>query len=429
MTQPLRIGLAGLGTVGAGVAHILLTQGNALAMRAGPPVTLTAASAQVVRDNNLDLSRVAREEDPLALIGRADVDVVVELMGGHEGAALALVEGALAAKKHVVTANKALLAHHGGSLAQAADKSGVTLAFEAAVGGGIPIVRALKESLIAFEATEVKGILNGTCNFILTQMEATGRPFEDILAEAQKLGYAEADPTLDVGGGDTAHKTTLLASLAFGIVPDLDAVSTSGIERIKPADIAFAREIGCRIKLLGIARRHNGLVEQRVHPSLVKIGTPLADVDGSFNAVMVDLGEAGPYTFEGRGAGRGPTASAVIADIVAIARGVTGPAFGRPAASLTRAKAPRPDARTSSYYLRFQVLDAPGIMAFISKALADRAVSIDSTLQRGGAPGDPVSIVMVTHEAPHVEVARALKTIAASDRLFEEPCMIPIDNG
>jgi homoserine dehydrogenase len=428
VTKPLRIGLAGLGTVGGGVARVLISRADALAMRAGRRIVLTAASANVVRDKDLDLSSVSREDSPLALAARDDIDLVVELLGGHEGAALELVEDALSAKKHVVTANKALLAHHGGSLAALAEENGVALSFEAAVGGGIPIVKAMRESLIAFDVTELKGILNGTCNFILTQMESTGRAFPDVLAEAQELGYAEADPTLDVGGADTAHKLALLASLAFGTAPDLAAVSVTGIEHIKPADIAFAREFGCRIKLLGAARLNDGALEQRVHPAMVKAGTPLADLEGSFNAVVADLGEAGPYIFEGRGAGRGPTTSAVVADIVNIARGAIGPVFGRPASSLVRANPTPLEARQGRYYLRFQVLDAPGVMASISRRLADAGISIDSMHQPNRPPGEPVAIAMITHEAQHVAVRRALKAIAASDNLFEEPCMIPMEN-
>ena len=423
MSKPFRVGLAGLGTVGAGVAHALVESADALAARSGRRIALTAVSAR----NPRELSGVAWEKDPLALTVRDDIDLVVELIGGEEGPARTLVESALHAKKHVVTANKALLARHGAELAALAEKNGAALKFEAAVAAGIPIVKALRESLIAYEISAVRGILNGTCNFILTQMESSGRPFPDVLAEAQKLGYAEADPSLDVGGVDTAHKLTLLASLAFGTAPDLASVSVAGIEHVQPADIAFAHELGYRVKLLGVARQVAGAVEQRVHPAMVKVGTPLADVEGSFNAVVADAGEAGPFFFEGRGAGRGPTSSAVIADIVEVARGSIGPAFGRPASSLKHAKPPPPEARASAYYLRFQALDVPSVSAAISRRLADHGVSIESMLQRGRAAGEPVAIVMITHEAPHLAIKRALKAIAASDNLFEEPCMIPME--
>jgi homoserine dehydrogenase len=428
MTQPLKVGLAGLGTVGTGVAQVLLSNAPALAARAGRPIRIAAISARSkAKDRGVDLSGIPFENDPIALAARSDVDAVVELMGGEEGAARALVEAALKAGKHVITANKALLAHHGGALAALAEKHGATLKFEAAICGGIPIVKALRESLIAYGVPSVKGILNGTCNFILTTMEASGRSFADVLAEAQRLGYAEADPTLDIGGGDTAHKLTLLASLAFGVAPDLAGVSVTGIQNISPDDIAFAAEFGYRIKLLGVARRTAEGIEQQVHPAMVKAGTPLADVELSFNAVMADAGEAGPFFFQGRGAGRGPTASAVIADIVDVARGSFGPAFGRPAADLAKPKRLPPETHMSAYYLRFKVLDVPGVMAEISRHLADQGVSIESMIQRARAPGEPVAIVMITHETRQGAVVRALQAIAASDKVFEAPCMIPME--
>jgi homoserine dehydrogenase len=428
MTEPLKVGLAGLGTVGAGVAQVLRGHSQALSWRAGRPIAITAVSARDARrDRGVDLSGVHFEKNALALAERRDVDVVVELIGGEEGPARALVEAALKSRKHVVTANKALLAHRGADLAALAEAQGVSLKFEGAICGGIPIVKALREGLVAYEVSAVKGILNGTSNFILTQMEATRRPFAEVLAEAQKLGYAESDPTLDIGGGDTAHKLTLLASLAFGTVPDLEGVTIAGIEKVTPADIAFAAELGYRLKLLGVARRTPNGIEQRVHPAMVRARTPLADVESSFNAVMADAGEAGAFFFEGRGAGRGPTTSAVISDLIDVARGAFGPTFGRPAGELRRANRAPTETRKSAYYLRFQVLDVPGVMAEISRKLADEAVSIESMIQRGRAPGEPVAIVMITHESPHASVVRALKAIAASDKVFETPGMIPME--
>jgi homoserine dehydrogenase len=424
----LRVGLAGLGTVGAGVAKVLRGDTKRLAWRAGREITITAVTARDRnRNRGVDLAGVRFERDAIALAESDDVDVVVELMGGHEGAARALVESSLRARKHVVTANKALLAYHGAALAALAERSGVSLKFEAAICGGIPIVKALRESLIAYEISAVRGILNGTCNFILTQMEATARSFADVLADAQRLGYAEADPTLDIGGGDTAHKLTLLAALAFGTAPDLEGVAVTGIEKVSPADIAFAGEFGFRLKLLGVARKTSRGIQQLVHPAMVRARTPLADVDSSFNAVAADAGEAGPFFFEGRGAGAGPTTSAVIADIVDVARGAFGPAFGRPASELAPPKRVTPEARASAYYLRFQVLDVPGVMAEISRHLANEQVSIESMIQRGRAPGEPVAIVMITHESSHAAVVRALNAIAASDRVVETPCMIPME--
>ncbi|MDE2474233.1 MAG: homoserine dehydrogenase [Alphaproteobacteria bacterium] len=428
MNDPIRVGLAGLGTVGGGVAKVLHDQARALSWRAGRDIRITAVSARDARkDRVVDLAHVPFEADALALAERDDVDVVVELVGGEEGIARALVERALRGRKHVVTANKALLARHGGALAALAERHGVGLKFEAAICGGIPIVKALREGLISYDLSAVRGILNGTCNFILTQMEATRQPFAEVLAEAQRLGYAEADPTLDIGGGDTAHKLTLLTSLAFGTAPDLDGVRLTGIDRIAPADIAFAGEFGYRIKLLGVARRTPNGIEQLVNPAMVPASTPLADVESSFNAVAADAGEAGPFFFQGRGAGRGPTASAVVADLVDVARGALGPAFGRPAAELSTPRRESAEARMSAYYLRFQVLDVPGVMAEISRHLANELVSIESMIQRGRAPGEPVAIVMITHEAQHVAVLRALQAIGASGRVVEQPCMIPME--
>jgi homoserine dehydrogenase len=430
MSDVVRVGLAGLGTVGGGVAQVLQNHARALAWRAGRNIRITAVSARDrSRDRGADLAGVPFETDALALAERDDVDVVVELIGGEEGIARALVERALRGRKHVVTANKALLARHGAALALLAERNGAGLKFEAAICGGIPVVKALREGLISYDISAVRGILNGTCNFILTQMEATGRPFGEVLAEAQRLGYAEADPTLDIGGGDTAHKLTLLTSLAFGTAPDFGGVAMTGIDKITPADIAFAGEFGHRIKLLGVARRTANGIEQLVNPAMVRAGTPLADVEASFNAVAADAGEAGPFFFQGRGAGRGPTTSAVIADLVDVARGALGPVFGRPAAELMPPRREPAEARMSAYYLRFQVLDVPGVMAEISRHLANQLVSIESMIQRGRAPGEPVAIVMITHEAQHVAVLRALQAIASSDKVVEFPCMIPMETA
>jgi len=428
MTVALRIAIAGLGTVGGGVAHLLSARGDELSERAGRKLELIAVSARDrMKPRATDLSALAWFDNPVALAS-CGADVIVELIGGEEGPARALVEAALRGGKHVVTANKALLAYHGAELAALAEAHGVALKFEAAAAGGIPIVKALRESLIAYGIDAVGGILNGTCNYILTEMEATGRTFEAVLAEAQRLGFAEADPALDIGGGDTAHKLALLSSLAFGIVPDLDRIKTEGIAHITPEDIGFAREFGFRIKLLGIARRTANGLDQRVQPAMVRAGTPLADVEGAFNAIVADAGAAGPFFFEGRGAGEAPTASAVIADLVDVARGANGPALGRPAATL-KTLSGMPPSRISAFYLRFEVLDVPGVLAEIAGRLAESMVSIESMIQRGRAPGEPVSIVMITHECSETHVARALKVIAASDKVLAAPCMIPMEAG
>lgn len=425
MGEPLKIAIAGLGTVGGGVIRALTAQAADLKARAGRSLAVVGVSA---RDPGK--ARGFKVEnfnaDPLALV-KSDADVVVELIGGEDGIAKKLIEAALDNGKHVVTANKALLATHGKALAERAEKKNLQLKFEAAVAGGIPIVQTLRESLIAHEVQAVKGILNGTCNYILTQMEAQGVPFAEVLKEAQALGYAEADPTLDVGGGDTAHKLALLSSLAFGVAPDLKSMHVEGIRNITPADIHFASEFGFRIKLLGVARRTSSGIDQKVHPAMVRVRSPLANVDGAANGVLVDAGEAGPFFFSGRGAGEAPTASAVVADLVEIARGTYTPVFGRPASSLTSLKPAAADAAPQPSYLRFEVLDLPGVLAEIAGHLSQSGVSIESMIQRGRDHGAPVAIVMITHETPQSAVERALKAISASDKVRSRPCMIPME--
>jgi homoserine dehydrogenase len=425
MTDSFKIAIAGLGTVGGGVVKALALRGGELSSRAGRTLEIVGMSA---RDKNKarDFEITGWTGDPLSL-AKGNADVVVELIGGDEDIARQLVESALANKKHVVTANKALLAKHGKALADLAENNGVSLKFEAAVAGGIPIVKALRESLIAHGVDAVKGILNGTCNYILTEMESSGRSFADVLREAQAKGYAEADPALDVGGGDTAHKLALLASLAFGTAPDLAAVAVEGIEHITPDDIAFASEFGYRIKLLGVARRVGNEIDQKVHPVLVRVRSALANVSGAANGVLVDAGEAGSFFFSGRGAGEAPTASAVIADIVEAASGIQSPVFGRPASDLSRLAPADGREAISPWYLRFEVLDVPGVLASIAGHLAEAGVSIESMIQRVRAPGAPVSIVMITHQTAQWMVERALRSISASDKVRGRPCMIPME--
>jgi homoserine dehydrogenase len=426
MTAPFRIAIAGLGTVGGGVVKALAARGEELSSRAGRKLEIVGVSARD-KGKARGFALTGWTDDPLSL-AKGNADVVVELIGGEEGIARQLVESALASKKHVVTANKALLAKHGLKLAELAEKNGVTLKFEAAAAGGIPIVKALREGLITYRVDAVKGILNGTCNYILTEMESSGRSFADVLKEAQAKGYAEADPTLDVGGGDTAHKLALLASLAFGTAPDLGAVAVEGIQHITPDDIAFASEFGYRIKLLGVARRMENKIDQKVHPSMVKVRSALANVAGAANGVLVDAGEAGSFFFSGRGAGEAPTASAVVADIVEAASGAPSSVFGRPAASLARLDPADGKQAVSPWYLRFEVLDEPGVLALIARHLADAGVSIESMIQRVRAPGAPVAIVMITHETSQAGVERALKAIGASDKVRARPCMIPMES-
>ena len=425
-TGALKIAIAGLGTVGGGVIKALSSRGPSLSAQAGRELKIVAVSARDPRKKR-DFEIKGLLSDPMALV-KSDADVVVELIGGEDGVARALVEAALENGKHVVTANKALLARHGKRLAELAEKKDLQLKVEAAVAGGIPIVTTLREALIAHGVDAVKGILNGTCNYILTEMEVSGRPFDEVLKDAQAKGYAEkTDPTLDIGGGDTAHKLALLSSLAFGTAPDLDNMKVDGITSITALDIAFATEFGYRIKLLGVARRTSSGIDQRVHPAMVPARTPLANVDGTANGVVVDAGEAGSFFFSGRGAGEAPSASAVVSDIVEIARGSFGPVFGRPAESLKALTPADPGATQSAWYLRFQVLDAPGVLAEIAGRLSEANVSIESMIQRGRAPGEHVSIVMITHECPQAAVEHALKAIAASDKVRARPCMIPME--
>ena len=327
----------------------------------------------------------------------------------------------------MVTANKALLAHHGTALARAAEAKGVALAYEASVAGGIPIIKALREGLAANNVQRVYGILNGTCNYILTNMRASRRDFAEVLAEAQKLGYAEADPSFDVDGIDTAHKLAILTAVAFGCQVNFDGIQIEGIRPVSALDIAFADELGYRIKLLGLARLTEWGVEQRVHPCLVPVGTPIAHVEGVFNAVVAETDFAGTNVFEGRGAGAGPTASAIVADLVDIARGVRMPTFAVPAADLARLPASPMERHQGCYYIRLMVRDRPGVMADITAALRDEQVSLESMLQRGRAPGEVVPIVLVTHETEEAAMTRALAKIAALDTVLEPPCKIRIE--
>jgi len=424
----LRVGIAGLGTVGAAVTKIIVENGAALALRSGRALQLTAVSARDrSKDRGVSLGGVEWFTDPVKLAQSAPIDVFVELMGGEGDPAKAAVEAAIARGVPVITANKALLAHHGVALAKAAEAKGLALNYEAAVAGGIPIVKALREGLGANRVERVYGILNGTCNYILTTMEASGRSFPDVLAEAQRLGYAEADPTFDIGGMDTAHKLCLLAAVAFGNAPALDEIHVEGIERVSPMDIMFAREFGFRIKMLGLASRVNGGIEQRVHPAMVPLGTPLADVDGVFNAVVADCDLAGKSVYEGRGAGGGPTASAVMSDVLDIARGVRLPTFGAPAAQIGRPKVAPMGEHVGACYLRFTVIDRPGVIAVLSRCLADQSISIESMLQRSRAPGEAVPVVMITHEASEASMVKALSAVVATGVVTEQPCMIRME--
>ena len=427
MGEALRVAVAGLGTVGAETVRLLAKRRDVIASHAGRPVEVVAVSARSKdKDRGLDLSGIAWADDPLALATRDDVDVVCELIGGSDGVAKTLVETAMAAGKSVVTANKALLAHHGSVLARKAETAGVTLAYEAAVAGGIPIIRALREGLVVNEVSRVYGILNGTCNYILTAMRESGRAFDDVLAEAQELGYAEADPTFDVDGIDAAHKLSLLSALAFGHAVDFDAVHTEGIRSISALDIAYAEEFGYRIKLLGIAERTPDGIRQRVHPCMVAKAAPIAQVEGVFNAVVAEGDAVGTTLHYGRGAGAGPTASAVIGDIVDIASGRGAPVFGVPADDLTANREAPWESMRGGYYVRLMVIDRPGVLADVTAIMRDQNISLESMVQRGRDPLEKVPVALTTHEVDEAAMRKALAEIARLDAVQEPPAMIRI---
>lgn len=428
MAKPLNIAVAGLGNVGSKVVSLLQSQADILEQRCGRSIQVSAVSARTPgRDRGVDLGGLRWASNPVALATDPQVDVVVELIGGSEGAARDLVEQALTAGKHVVTANKALLAHHGTALAQLADRNGCVLAFEAAVAGGLPVIKSLREGLAGNRIREVHGILNGTCNYILTEMRETGRSFAEVLAEAQKLGYAEADPSFDVDGIDSAHKLAILTAVSFGCAVNFPAVHVEGIRHISPLDIAYANELGLRIKLLGIARRTDQGIEQRVHPCLVPRHAPIAAAEGVFNAVVADGDFADKVLIIGRGAGGGPTASAVAADLVDIARGRRTPAFGVPAEGLQPLQPAAIANRVGAYYLRLMVVDRPGVIADVSASLRDHAVSLESVLQRARSPDQPVPVVLTTHETREADLMGAVAQIAALEAVVEQPRVIRIE--
>ncbi|WP_342151750.1 homoserine dehydrogenase [Methylorubrum sp. SB2] len=437
MTQPLRLGIAGLGTVGAAVVGMVARRAEALGA-SGRPVVVTAVSARdKTRDRGLDLSGFTWFDDPVALAQSGDIDVFVELVGGAEGPAKAAVEAAIASGKHVVTANKALLARHGAALAKAAEERGVALAYEASVAGGIPVIKAIREGLAGNAITRVYGILNGTCNYILSRMEAEGLTFEACLKDAQALGYAEADPTFDVEGFDTAHKLAILTSLAFGVKIDADGVSVEGISAIQPLDLAMADELGYRIKLLGVAQATEAGIEQRVHPTMVAKASAIAQVMGVTNAVTVDADAVGELTLIGPGAGGKATASAVVADIADVAAGVRRPTFGRPVAALSPPRRVEMQRHEGGYYIRLTVHDRTGVAAGVATRMAEAGISIESIVQRRsakaassdpkGQSGQPVPLVLITYAATEGNVRKALAAINGDGLLAEAPQLIRIE--
>ena len=428
MTQPLRIALAGLGTVGGGVIRLIETNGTLIARRAGRPLEIVAVCARDrSKDRGVDLARYQWEDDMTLLAERGDVDVVVELVGGADGPALALARRTLGAGKGLVTANKAMIAHHGMELARIAEEAGAPLKFEAAVAGGIPVVKGLREGAAANRIARIYGILNGTCNYILSTMEQSGRDFAQVLKDAQDLGYAEADPAFDIEGIDAAHKLAILAGIAFGGRIDFAAMEISGITRIRAADIAQAAALGYVIRLIGLAESEDGCLFQRVQPCLVPCTHPLASVDGPTNAVVVEGNFSGRLLFQGAGAGDGPTASAVVADLIDIARGDTGSPFSVPVAALDSLPPADSGGRRARAYLRFTVTDRPGVLAEITAAMRDAGVSIESLIQQGRPEeGGEVLVAIVTHEGPESGVARALELLEGSASITVRPLVMPL---
>ncbi|KTE78330.1 MULTISPECIES: homoserine dehydrogenase [Sphingopyxis] len=424
---PLRVALAGIGVVGGGVVRLLEANRDLIARRAGRAVEIVAISARDrQKDRGVDLSPYRWEDDMAALVEADDVDVVVEMVGGADGPALTLARQALGAGKALVTANKAMIAHHGLDLARIAEAQDRPLKYEAAVAGGIPVIKAIREGASANEIARVYGILNGTCNYILTLMEREGASFADALAAAQAEGYAEADPTFDVDGIDAAHKLSILAALCFGTRLDFDTVTAEGIRGLIAADIREAAALGHRVRLIGMAERDESGLYQHVQPCLVPADHPLAYVPGALNAVVAEGNFVGRLFFEGAGAGAGPTASAIVADIIDIARDEYGPAFAMPVDALDAAPAADAGARVGKHYVRLIVEDRIGVLAEIATAMRDAGVSIESFIQRGDDAEGGVLIALVTHEGPGRAVAAALAALAASDHVIGTPMHMPI---
>lgn len=427
MAEALRVGLAGLGTVGAGVVRLLDANAALIERRAGRAIEVVVVSARDrSKDRGVDLSRFAWIDDTATLATHPDIDVVVELVGGADGPALTLARTALGGGRALVTANKAMLAHHGLELAGLAEERGAALKFEAAVAGGIPVIKGLREGAAANALSRVSGILNGTCNFILSKMESEGRDFAEVLAEAQALGFAEADPTFDIDGIDAAHKLAILASLSFGTRPAFGDVAAEGIRHVLGADVAEAAALGHRVRLVGIAEAGPNGLFQRVHPHLVPLDHPLAHVTGSTNAVVAEGDFVGRLLFQGAGAGAGPTASAVVADLIDIARGLAGAPFAMPAAMLSKAHPADTGERRGRAYLRFTVQDRVGVLAEIAAAMRDAGVSIESLIQRGVSADGHALVAIVTHDGPERCVAQALERLRGSQSLAGQPLWMPI---
>ncbi|CCE95799.1 thrA [Sinorhizobium fredii HH103] len=435
MADALKIGIAGLGTVGASLVRILQERHEMLATTCGRPIELVAVAARDrSKDRGVDLAKTAWFEGAVALASEADIDVFVELMGGAGDPAYSSVKAALKRGIHVVTANKALLAKHGIELAAIAEEQGALLNYEAAVAGGIPVIKALRESLTGNTVSRVYGIMNGTCNYILTKMEKEGLTFEACLKEAQRLGYAEADPAFDIEGNDTAHKLSILTSLAFGTAIAADDIYLEGITNISIEDIQAAADLGYRIKLLGVAQRTESGIEQRVHPTMVPYDSVIAQVDGVTNAVAVESDILGELLMVGPGAGGNATASAVLGDIADIAKSRPGaqhvPAFGRPTTALMPYKQARMQSHEGGYFIRLKVVDRTGVFANIAGHMAENDISLESIMQHSkhyADPAEPKTIILVTHATHEVSVRKAIVSIKGEGYLVGEPQVIRIE--
>ncbi|KIC46148.1 homoserine dehydrogenase [Tateyamaria sp. ANG-S1] len=427
MNAPLRLGIAGLGTVGIGVVKIVRQHAAMLEARTGRKIEITAVSARSRnKDRGVPLNGYAWEDDPVALATRDDVDLYVELMGGTDGPAKASVEAAIAAGKDVVTANKAMLAIHGQALAEAAEAKGVSLRYEAAVAGGIPVIKALTEGLAGNEIKRIVGVMNGSCNYILTRMEDAGLNYQEVFAEADGLGYLEADPQLDVGGIDAAHKLAILSSIAFGTRVDFDGIELEGIERVSIDDIRHAADMGYKIKLLGVAQKTGRGLEQRMMPCLVPDTSPFGQLQGGTNMVAIEGHAVEQVVLRGPGAGEGPTASAVMGDVCDIARGLRLPVFGQPADTLT--EAPRAASiLPAPYYLRMALVDKPGALAKIATVLGDAGVSIDRMRQYGHSD-TTAPVLIVTHTCTRSAVNAALEAMQSTGVLASDPVVLRIES-
>ena len=434
MAEALRVGIAGLGTVGASVARVLSKKAAELTRQCGRPIVVTAVSARISgKDRGVDLSGAAWFDDPVKLAAKADIDVVVELIGGDEGPARASVKAALEAGRHVVTANKALLSRHGVALAEIAEKRGVLLNYEAAVAGGIPVIKTMREALAGNSVSRVFGILNGTCNYILTRMEAEGLSFDACLKDAQRLGYAEADPTFDIEGHDTAHKLSILTALAFGTKISAGDIYMEGISNISQADIRAAAELGYRIKLLGVAQRTESGIEQRVHPTMVPTASVIAQVHGVTNAVAIETDILGELLLSGPGAGGNATASAVVGDIADIAKSQPGfqhgPVFGWPAKQLKPYKRALMRSHAGGYFIRLTVHDRTGVFAAIAKRMADNDISLESIVQHSADADAQKTVILVTHETTEAAVRKATDGITKDGHLTTKPQVIRIERA